>query len=126
MYNVSHLCNFYIAVIYGLLLKNGTDEAIALGEALCHLKVPSRVVNELEDIAELYVDHEELSFDFDITVSKLLFTATGRHALKVSLYRARCYTLRAMKSSGRFSQSYGSVILCGIDSFVHNISSTEA
>lgn len=70
-------------MVYGLLVKSNRDEATALGEALCHLRAPSRIISELEDVAELFLDHQEPNLDSDVAVSHILYTHTGRHAMKV-------------------------------------------
>ncbi|KAL0278516.1 UNVERIFIED_CONTAM: hypothetical protein PYX00_000321 [Menopon gallinae] len=78
----SVLMQMLISVVYELLTKSKEDSATALAEALCHLRVPPNVIDQLEDSAEEYIEDTELALVSDITVSRILFTQVGRRALK--------------------------------------------
>lgn len=75
-----------LLVTYALLVRNGHDSAVALSEALCHLRTPPQIIEQLEDIAEELVDDSSSTLVSDITVSRLLCTSAGRKSLQIAYH----------------------------------------
>lgn len=73
--------------MYALLIDSKSDAAIALAEALCHMKVPPHIIDQLRNASEEFMDDHELSLVSDITVSRILFTQPGRRAMKVIFHK---------------------------------------
>ncbi|KAK6617259.1 hypothetical protein RUM44_005590 [Polyplax serrata] len=82
----SVLLQLLVSVVYGLLIETKKDIAIALGEALCHLKVPKEIMGRLDAAVQNVLDDTELALVSDITVSRILFTRLGRGAMKTLYY----------------------------------------